>query len=517
MTREIIINMEEEETRAAVLVSGVLDEIFVERKDSRGIVGNIYKGRVDAVLPGMQAAFVNIGVEKNGFLYVGDVAEEAGTMEEHMGETLVNPVVVGSLVEKGGPRRRVKIEEILKKDQEILVQVVKDPIGTKGPRLTTYISLAGRLMVLMPTVDHVGVSRRIDNAKERERLKSLIKNIKSPDVGLIVRTAGEGKDRSEFLQDIHYLTNLWTKTKKESERKKAPFCAYQELDLPYRVLRDAFNSDIKKIVVDSQAGFTDISRFLDIIRPDLKNRLTFFDNPTPIFDSFKIEKTIKKLLWKKAWLKSGGYLLIEEGDALISIDVNTGRFVGRGGSLEETVFKTNIEAAREIPRQLRLRDLGGLIIVDFIDMISQKNRRLVLNTLRSELSKDKAKTTTLKISELGLVEMTRQRTRQSLLKTLCSECPHCRGEGYIPSHFTVSMDALRKLKRVCLRTNERYLIIKANSSLAAYLAEKMRTKINILGKKYHKKINIGEDPYLGLEEIKVFSSTTGKSLDPVER
>ena len=516
MTREIIINMEEEETRAAVLVNGVLDEIFVERKESKGMVGNVYKGRVETILPGMQAAFVNIGVEKNGFLYVGDVAEEAGTMEEHMGETLVNPVAVGSLVEKGGPRRRVKIEEILKKGQEILVQVVKDPIGTKGPRLTTYISLAGRLMVLMPTEDNVGVSRRIDSAKERDRLKSLIKSIKSPDVGLIVRTAGEGKDRKEFLQDIHYLTNLWTKTKKESEKKKAPFCAYQELDLPYRVLRDAFNSDIKKIVLDSQEGFADIGRFLDIIRPELKDKLEFFDNPMPIFDFFKIEQAIKKLLGKRAWLKSGGYLLIEEGEALISIDVNTGRYVGRA-SLEETVFKTNKEAALELPRQLRLRDLGGLIIVDFIDMISEKNRRIVLNTLRSELSKDKAKTTTLKISELGLVEMTRQRTRQSLLKTLCSECPHCRGEGYLPSFLTMSLETFRRLKKVCLRTDEKYLIIKASSSLAGYLAERMKNKINSMGKKYHKKINIGGDPYLGPEEIKILSAASGKLLDPLEK
>ncbi len=367
MARELIINMEEEESRAALLADNVLEEIFVERNESRSIVGNVYKGRVETVLPGMQAAFVDIGTEKNGFLYVGDVMEDMGPLEEYMEDTVVAPAAVGGLKEKAGPRRRISIEELLKRGQEILVQIVKEPIGSKGPRLTTYISLPGRLMVLMPTVDHVGVSRRIDDARERERLKDLIKKIKPPELGFIVRTAGEGKDRKEFLQDVHYLSNLWLKIKKESEKRKAPFCIYQELDLPYRVLRDVLGSDIKKVVVDSHQGYTGLRRFLDIIRPELKDRLEFFDKPTPVFDYFNIEKEIKKLLGKRVWLKSGGYLLIEEGDALTSIDVNTGRFVGRD-SLEETVFKTNMEAAIEVPRQLRLRDLGGLIIVDFIEM-----------------------------------------------------------------------------------------------------------------------------------------------------
>lgn len=512
MDRELIINMEEEETRAALLEDGNLEEIFVERRESRGIVGNIYKGRVETILPGMQAAFVNIGIEKNGFLYVGDVAEEAGSLDEYMGDTVLSPAVVGSMGEKEEIRRRVSIEDLLKRDQEILVQVVKEPIGTKGPRLTTYISLSGRLMVLMPTVDHVGVSRRIEDGRERERLRNLIKRIKPPDLGFIVRTIGEGKDRREFLQDIHYLTNLWAKIKKESERKRAPYCVYRELDLAYRVLRDILTSEIKRIVVDSHSGFVSLRRFLNLIQPDFKHRLEFFNKPFPIFDYFNIEKEIKKLLGKRVWLKSGGYLLIEEGEALVSIDVNTGRFVGRD-NLEDTVFKTNMEAAFEIPRQLRLRDLGGLIIVDFIDMVSAKNRRLVLNTLRTELSKDKAKTTTLKISELGLVEMTRQRTRQSLLKTLCRECPCCRGEGYIPSLLTLALEAFRRLKKVCLRTNERYLILKANPSLASYLSREMRERINTLAREYHKKINIGEDPYLAQEEINIISST-GRILDP---
>lgn len=516
MNKELIINMEEEETRAAILEEGVLQEIFVERNESRSIVGSVYKGKVETILPGMQAAFVNIGLEKNGFLYVGDIAEEVGAVEEYMGETVANPVAMGSLVERDQSRRRIPIEEILKKDQEILVQVVKEPMGTKGPRLTTYISLPGRLMVLMPTVDHVGVSRRIDNPRERERLKDLMKKIKSPGLGFIIRTVGEGKERRELLQDMHYLSNSWMKIKRESERVTAPVCIYQELDLAHRVIRDNLSSEVKNVIVDSRPGHHNLSKFLDIIQPELKDRLRAFTRPMPIFDYYNIEKEIKKVLEKKVWLKSGGYLLIEEGEALGSIDVNTGRYVGRA-SLEDTVFKTNMEAAIEIPRQLRLRDLGGIIIVDFIDMVAEKNRRLVLNTLRLELARDKAKTTTLKISELGVVEMTRQRMRQSLLKILCTECPHCQGWGYIPSPLTMALETLRRLKKVCLWTKERHLIIKANPNLAAYLAEHSRTKINLLEKEYHKKVNIGEDPYLGIEEVKIISATTSKSLDPLER
>lgn len=510
MEKEIIINMEEEDIRAAVLVDRVLEEIFVERKQSRSIVGNIYKGKVETVLPGMQAAFVNIGMEKNGFLYVGDVAEEVHMpIEDYMDEAGYNPASIGR-------KETRSIETLLKKEQEIIVQVVKEPIGTKGPRLTTYVSLPGRLMVLMPTVEHIGVSRRIENAKERERLKALIRKIKPPDAGFIVRTIGEGKERSEFLQDIHYLTDLWEKIKRDSEKKKAPYCIYHELDLPFRVLRDFLSYDVKRVVADSHEGFISLRRFAGVIQPELKNRIVFYDRPMPIFDAFNIEREIKKLLWKKVRLKSGGYLLIEEGEALTSIDINTGRYVGRD-NLEETVFMTNMEAADEIPRQLRLRDLGGLIIVDFIDMVSEKNRRLVLNKLRSELSNDKAKTTTLKISELGLVEMTRQRTRQSLLKTLCSECPHCHGEGYIPSNLTMALDAERRVKKVCIQTDEKYLILKGNPSVISYIGQNMRERIDGVAKNYHKKIKIAEDPYLGFEDLKIFSSTTGKSLDPIER
>lgn len=506
MYKEVLISVDENEVRMALLEDKVLEELFMERNEGRGIAGNIYKGKVEAILPGMEAAFVDVGLDKSGFLYVSDVANEVDIFEE----------MVATYEEEDTPRLKkekksypsVSIEALLKKGQEISVQVIKEPMGTKGARLSSHISLPGRFLVLMPTVDHIGVSRKIVDRKERERLKKILQKIRPPDVGFIVRTAGEGKGKRELLADIRYLMDLWRRIEKTARRRSAPQLIHEELGLICRAARDFFGEDINRVIIDSREEGGNLRKFLRSFLPSLRPRVQTYRGDKPLFSAYNLEKEIDNALNSKVWLKSGGNLVIEETTALVSIDVNTGRYVGRE-NLEQTVLRINLEAAQEITRQLRLRDLGGIIIIDFIDMESEKNRKKVLRKLEESLKRDRSKTNIVQYSSLGLVEMTRQRTRENLSRILCQPCPYCRGRGIVKSIVTTSIGIQRRLKVICSRSGEGEIVVKAHPKVVSRLLGEDKEKITKLEQQFRKKIFIKEDKNLQLEEVKFPSKTGG--------
>jgi ribonuclease G len=378
VNQTIIINADAYETRIAILEDGELAELLVERADQRRHVGDIYKGRVNAVLPGMQAAFVDLGLPKTGFLHASDLSESLSDLDD-----------ISDLDENGdrGRRRRAaapKIEDHLKKGQEVLVQITKESIGTKGPRVTQQVSLPGRFCVLMPGVDHVGVSRRIEDRAERQRIKAIIADLKPKGVGLIARTAGEGKGEADFAADVKHLTKLWQKIDKKSGTVRAPAVVHRELEMTAGLIRDLFTDDVDEVIIDDKDSYAEIQAYLKSVSPELRDRVKLYKGRDPIFDAFNIEVQIEKTFERKVWLKKGGYICIDHAEALVAIDVNTGRFTGKKNQ-EETIFRTNMEAAHEIPRQLRLRDIGGIIVIDFIDMEIEANKRAVLEELRTEL------------------------------------------------------------------------------------------------------------------------------------
>ncbi|NOX97868.1 MAG: Rne/Rng family ribonuclease [Nitrospirae bacterium] len=510
MYKEVLISVDENEVRMALLEDKVLEELFVERKEGRGIAGNIYKGRVEAILPGMEAAFVDIGLEKSGFLYVSDVAKEVDILEDMVatyGEEEAHRLERGK---RSYPS--VSIEDVLKKGQEILVQIIKEPMGTKGARISSHISLPGRFLVLMPTVEHLGVSRKIVDRTERERLKKILQKIRPPGVGFIVRTAGEGKGKKELLPDIRYLMDLWRRVEKTAQRYSAPHLIHEELELICRAARDFFGEDINRVIIDSREEGGKLRRFLKSFLPALRPRVETYRREQSLFSAYHLENEIEKALNNKVWLKSGGNLIIEETTALISVDVNTGRYVGRE-NLEQTALRINLEAAQEIARQLRLRDLGGIIIIDFIDMESERNRKRVLRKLEESLKRDRSKTSIVQYSSLGLVEMTRQRTRENLSRVLCNSCSYCQGRGVVKSIITISIDLQRKLKAICSRTEEKEIIVKAHPQVVSHLLKEDREKIAKLEKQFRrKKILIKEDHDLQLEKVK-FLSSRGEDLD----
>lgn len=451
MSKEILINLEGEETRVAFLEEGLLVEIYIERANNARIVGNIYKGIVQNVLPGMQAAFVNIGLEKNAFLYVDDALPQKDEEDE----------VVDV------PRRNIK--DLLRPGQEIMVQVVKDAFGTKGPRVTTHITLPGRYTVLMPTTDFIGVSRRISDEKERDRLRRLAEKIRPEGHGLIVRTVAEGKTDQELAQDVNSLYRLWGRIKSRARVSAGPALIHRDLGLVYRVIRDSFTSEVDHLYVDSRHEYERILELLDIISPELKDRVQLFQSrERGIFDLYGIETEIEQALKNKIWLKSGGYIVIDQTEALTVIDVNTGKYVGTT-NLADTVFKTNLEAAREIARQLRLRDIGGIIIVDFIDMEVPAHRREVLKTLEEALKSDKNRAVVLGITQLGLVEMTRKKVRQGLAAVLQKPCPYCQGTGRVLTEETISARVRRQIKDILRHSREEAVLVEVHPLVASQL------------------------------------------------
>jgi len=409
--KEFVINAGPLETRIALLEDKRLAELIIERQESRSLVGNIYKGRIDSVVPGIQAAFIDIGFDKNGFLYVSDIAGTEGTGDFELEDGVARRKT------RGRRGKQQSIESLLKKNQYVMVQVSKDRLGTKGVRLTNFITLPGRYVVLMPTVTTLGISRKIESEKERERLKHLLQSLRSKGVGLITRTAGEGRKKADFQNDIKYLTKVWEKVKAKMESVQGPGLLHEDLGPILRIVRDAFTNEVERLTIDSESEYSRILNFLDAFAPNLKKRCKLYGGPQPVFDQFGIEAEIEKAMHRKVPLKSGGHICIDQTEALIAIDVNTGKFTGRV-HLEETVFRTNIEAAEEIARQVRLRDMGGIIVVDFIDMEQEKNRRELIKKLREALKTDRAKTTISEVSELGMIEMTRKRVKHNLIKAL---------------------------------------------------------------------------------------------------
>jgi ribonuclease G len=447
VAREIIINSAPFETRVALLEQRRLIEIFIERARDRGIAGNIYKGHATRVLPGMQAAFIDIGLEKAAFLHGSDLYAELG--EEFISEEGATPIEVVSEPAPEPPRpapRRIPIEERLKKGQEILVQVAKQPIGSKGARVTGVISLPGRHLVFIPSSNHIGVSRRIEDETERQRLKEIVQAERPAEGGFIIRTACEGLSKREVQGDIRFLLKLWDRILRKSERVAAPALLHYDMDLVLRTVRDLFTVDTQRLVVDNPRDHQRIMDFLDTVMPRLKTRVELYDEPEPISDRFGIESQIAKALERKVWLKSGGYIVIDHTEALTVVDVNTGRFVGKK-TQEETVLQTNLEAAKTIVEQLRLRNIGGLIVIDFIDMEDRTSQRQVFDALGEALKKDKARSKLLRMSELGLIEMTRKRTRESLVQLLCAACPTCAGKGHVKSTATIAYEVLRRIQR----------------------------------------------------------------------
>lgn len=451
MLKEIVVNVGEEETRVAVLEDKLLVEIYIERSINQRLVGNIFKGRVENVLPGMQAAFVNIGLEKNAFLYVED-ALPANSPDGggHTGYSL------GS-----------NICDILRQGQEILVQIVKEPIGTKGPRVTTHITLPGRYLVLMPTVDYIGISRRIESEKERERLKDLASRVKPEGMGVIVRTVAEGVEEEELRQDISLLTKLWRKILSRAAHGTIPNVVHRDLELVQRILRDVFSEDVDRLILDSRYEYEKVLELQDISNPRLKLKV-FLDERENIFEEYGIEQEIERALNHKVWLKCGGYLVIDQAEALTAIDVNTGKYVGTT-NLEDTVLKTNLEAASEIAHQLRLRKIGGIVIVDFIDMTQEAHRNEVLQVLEEEIKKDKTKTNILGITQLGLVEMTRKKVRPSLAEVLQKPCPYCEGRGKVLSEETLGINFKNQIYNAARQTTAQTILVEANPVVAARL------------------------------------------------
>jgi ribonuclease G len=430
MSGELLINVTPSETRVAVIENGVLQEVHVEREARRGLVGNIYLGKVIRVLPGMQAAFVDINLDKAAFLHASDINSR---------------LILNS--DNDDPEHVPDIRSLVHEGQYIVVQVVKDPLGTKGARLTTDITVAARYLVLMPNASHAGISQRIEEVTERQRLKDIVAPYCDDDHGFIVRTAAEGAGEEELRHDAEFLRRVWSKVQERKQRKQIKMPLYQDLSLAFRVLRDFVGGELERIRVDSKLTFDQLGEFTQEFVPELSPVLEYYPGERPIFDLFDVEREIQRALHRKIELKSGGYLIIDQTEAMTTIDINTGAFVGHR-NLEETIFNTNIEATQAIARQLRLRNLGGIIIVDFIDMASEDHQRRVLHSLEMAMSKDKVKFSINGFSALGLVEMTRKRTRESLEHILCAECPVCSGRGNLKTVETVCFEILREIVRV---------------------------------------------------------------------
>ncbi|MFH1681236.1 MAG: Rne/Rng family ribonuclease [Candidatus Eisenbacteria bacterium] len=503
---EIIVNASPSETRVAILENHTLVEFLAERADAARQVGDIFKGRVNAVLPGMQAAFIDVGLEKTAFLHVSDMV-------------MPNPEAMETIDEEGeraGPVTRrvprgVSIEGLLKKGQEIIVQVTKEPIGTKGPRVTTQVSLAGRFLVLMPGIPQVGVSRKIESREERIRLRELVHGVLPSGMGAIVRTVAEGKQKRQFASDVRYLTRLWKKIQEAHGRMPCPSLLHKEVGLTTGLIRDLFSEDVDRLIIDSRKEHKQILTYLQSTAPELRDRVRLYKEETPIFDAYEIENEITKTLSSKIWLRQGGYIVLEQAEALVAIDVNTGRYTGEKDQ-EETIFRTNLEAAKEIARQLRLRDVGGIIVIDFIDMEKEANREKILEALREALRRDRSRTKTFRVSELGLVEMTRQRVRPSLLHYFSAPCPHCGGTGKRLSLATLAGKVERLLERVSSYCDERKVVVKLNPEVAVAFLEGSAGRLEAIEKRYRLGVEVQDDPSLAREEVRIFGRRSGKEL-----
>ena len=491
MKKEIVIDMSEIETRAALLEEGKVVEFFFDRATQSRLVGNIFKGVVENVLPGIQSAFVNIGLDKNAFLFVGDMLLD-------------------------DKNKAQKVEELVRSGEEIVVQVTKEPMGTKGARISTKISLPGRYVVLMPGIDTVGISHRIGSAEERERLKKALERLRPVDVGIIARTAAEGVSPEKLKEDIDSLLRLWDRILKKAEIMSAPCALYEEASLVYTLVRDVLDEEVESVWINSFFGYQKIKDFVDSIAPSLSNRVKLFEGRENIFEHFGLNREIEKALSRRVWLKSGGYLVFDRAEAMTVVDVNTGKFVGKG-NLQETIFKTNMEAAEEIARQVRLRDIGGIILVDFIDMEKKEHRRQVVRKLEEALLKDRSRCTVVEMSELGLVEMTRKRLRKEIDSFLREPCSFCEGEGRILSLETIAVNFLRKLEEICSNTSCSTLAFSVGEELGEYLQEEGQKFLDNLKKLYGKEILWKIDPSLAPRRYNIIGVGSEEIREKMEK
>ncbi|MGC9401768.1 ribonuclease G [Vibrio genomosp. F10] len=486
MSAELLLNITPSETRVAMIESGVLQEIHIEREAKRGIVGNIYKGKVSRVLPGMQAAFIDIGLDKAAFLHASDIVPHTECVAEN---------------EKKQFQVR-DISELVRQGQDIVVQVVKDPLGTKGARLTTDITLPSRYLVFMPGASHVGVSQRIESEKERNRLKKVVSHYCDEHGGFIIRTAAEGADEKELSQDAAFLKRLWSKIVERRVKYKTRSNLYGELGLAHRIIRDFVGTELDNIMVDSRLEYERLVEFTSEYVPELTDKLELYEGDKPIFDMYDTENEIQRSLDRKVELKSGGYLIIDQTEAMTTVDINTGAFVGRR-NLEETIFNTNIEATQAIARQLRLRNLGGIIIIDFIDMLSEDHRKRVLTSLDAALNKDRVKTNINGFTQLGLVEMTRKRTRESIEHVLCASCPACEGRGSVKTVATVCFEILREITRVNRAYDADKFVVYASPAVAESLEDDESHALAELEVFIGKEVRIQAEPLYVQEQFDV--------------
>ena len=545
MSKEMIISSSAHETRVAILEDDQVAEVFIERERQRGVVGNVYKGRVSKVLPGMQSAFVDLGLERDGFLYVTDVVaafEEFDRLDTDDDEppspgVSASPGLAtgpgGGNGPSGGALRRdkasfqggrrdyagssralsrgdkgpePKIEELLKEGQEIIVQVGKEPLGTKGARLTCHATMPGRFLVFMPTVDHVGVSRKIDSREERSRLRGIVREFREQTGftgGLIIRTAASGRPKEDIVSDLSYFHRVWTEVRQRSETSRAPAVLYQEQSLVAKLLRDLLSDDYSAIRIDSDVEYRRVLELIERIMPSLASKVKLYEKEYPIFEEYGVQAEIDRALRSKVWLKSGGSIVINQTEALVAIDVNTGRYVGKktAGRLEDTILKTNLEAVKEIVRQIRLRDLGGIIVLDFIDMEEKKNRQKVFQAVEQELRKDRSPSKALQVSDFGLVIITRKRVKQSLERVLTEPCPYCAGSAVIKSASTICYEILSEVKKIAGDLNGQSLVLRVNPDIARALRDEERAVFKDLKQSLGREIAIRPDVQLHHEQF----------------
>jgi ribonuclease G len=480
------------------------------------MVGDIYKGRVEAVLPGIQAAFVDIGTEKAAFLHVSDVAVDEDDEDEEPGAVADDDDAGNGNGGGGGRGRRAlpPIQDIVKKGQELLVQVSKEPISTKGPRVTAHISLPGRFLVYMPGSDHVGVSRKIEDREERARLRAIAREaLPAKSGGVIVRTVGEELTRETFERELRALMQLWKQIQKKASKGRAPAAVHREAKLVAGIIRDLFSQKVDSLIVDSQQVYDDVRAYLEQVDPSLIERVRMYTDPKPLFDAYNIESEIRDAFQRRVNLPSGGYIIVEPTEALVSIDVNTGRYTGKKDP-EKTILKTNVDAAREIARQVRLRDVGGIIVCDFIDMETKQNREKVLQELRQHLSRDRARTKAFQVSELGLIEMTRQRVRPSLYQTQTEACPTCAGTGRIFTPETVIRRLERAIRRAWAEGKEKNLVLRVHPVVALYVMEEEPRWLKEMEKNLGMKIALRDTPLLPQDDFKLVSAVSHQDVSP---
>ncbi len=546
MNKEMVISSTPHETRVAILEDDQVVEVFIEREQTRGVVGNIYKGRVSKVLPGMQSSFVDLGLERDAFLYVSDVIDPtAESLEDEEEATTPAPVpdipdpealaaegldapdaqaasAAGAAPVNGaaaaGPKdtRRgrdrdkqpadVKIEDLLREGQEVVVQVVKEPLGTKGARITSHISLPGRFLVYMPTVDHIGVSRKIESRDERRRVRGIVQKFKEEQNlpgGVIIRTAAVNRPEEDILSDLQYFKSVWTEVQRKRESQRPPCVLYREESLVAKLLRDFLNEQFTAIRIDDETEYKRVVALMQRIMPGMVSRVKLYDKDYPIFDEYGVQGEIDKALRSKVWLKSGGYIVINQTEALVAIDVNTGRYVGKksAGRLEDTIVKTNLEAAKEIVRQMRLRDLGGIIVLDFIDMEDKKNRQKVFQAVEQELRRDRAPSKAVQVNDFGLVIVTRKRVKSSLERMLTEPCPYCSGSGTIKASPTICYDILTEVKKVAADLDGYSLVLRVNPEVARALREEGRGVLKELEATVGRAVTVRPDEQLHHEQF----------------